>query len=57
MLKEAYKQKWRITKSGGGHLKAYSPCGKFMTTISDSPSSNKAFWDTRKFFRDAGLDV
>lgn len=57
LIKKAAKFGWSFEIKGGGHIKGKSPCGQFMTVISVSPKSKKAFWDTQKIFRKSGVQV
>jgi len=47
---------WTTSLGGGGHLRFFTPDGRYITSCTTTPTSERTYYNTRARLRRAGLD-
>jgi predicted RNA binding protein YcfA (HicA-like mRNA interferase family) len=58
VIEKAWEQGWWAEKGKkNSHIKLYSPDGRYIVTVSSSPSDHRGIRNARQMLRNYGLDL
>jgi predicted RNA binding protein YcfA (HicA-like mRNA interferase family) len=57
VIEKAWGQGWWCKKGKKGHVKLYSPDGRYIVTLPSSPSDHRGIRNARQLLKRYGLDL